>query len=192
MRAGCLTQDYKKLKYFVTLLLLISPLASSFTFQAPSALRSLSLVIPFSILSALGIYQLKNIKYIILIFYFVFFLYFLDSYFIHAPKRYPFAWNQGFMEIIPEVNRLKDNYSQVYFTSQYDQPYILYLFFSKYPPSLLHPQIKLTPKDKFGFSTVLQIDNIYFSIPTDIPINSLVIDSSDFTKTGSSFTIYTK
>jgi 4-amino-4-deoxy-L-arabinose transferase-like glycosyltransferase len=188
----------KILKLFVVSFVLLSPLASSLTFQAPSALRSLPLVIPFSILIAFGInFIFEKFKYFwisgFLIFaYIISFIYFADAYFIHSPKHYPFAWNRGFSEIISIVQLEKDKYQNIFFTNKYDQPYILYLFFTKYPPKLLHSQIKLTPPDQYGFSTVTKIDNITFQIPIEIPQNSLIIDSADFTKTGTSFTIYTK
>jgi hypothetical protein len=118
--------------------------------------------------------------------------YFLDAYFFHAPQRYSFAWNSGFSDIIPYVESQKNNYQNIYFTDKYDQPYILYLFFSKYPPKLFQPQSQLTPPDKFGFSTVSKIDNITFNVPELIPINSLVIDASDYQITGKSFKIYNK
>jgi len=173
--------------------LLIAPLASSLTFQAPSALRALPMVIPLSILIALGLSSLKNKLLIIFIFfaYLVSSVYYLDSYYIHAPKRYSFAWNSGFSEIIPYIESQKNNYQNIYLTDKYDQPYILYLFYSQYPPAKIQSQIKLTPPDQFGFSTVTLIDNIHFGIPSLLPQNSLIIESSDFEKTGQSFRIYT-
>ncbi|MFA7301121.1 MAG: glycosyltransferase family 39 protein [Candidatus Shapirobacteria bacterium] len=183
---------YKSLSFLVTSLLVTSPLASSLTFQAPSALRALPLVIPLSILTALGIHQISKLKYLIYVCYIFSIIYFCNTYFIHAPIRYAFAWNRGFSDIVPLVENQKNNYQNIYFTNQYDQPYILYLFFSKYDPTTIQKQIKLTLPDKFGFSTVKQIDNINFDIPQTIPPNSLVINASDFAKTGQSFTIYTK
>lgn len=182
------------LKQFTFLFLAISPLASSLTFQAPSALRALPMVIPLSILISLGLNLItrKLVAILIVFLYALSFIYYLDSYYIHAPKRYSFAWNRGFSEIIPFVESQKNNYQNIYFTNKYDQPYILYLFFSRYPPQKIQSQIKLTPADKYGFSTVLQIDNIHFQIPEIIPPNSLVIDAADFEKDGQSFKIYTK
>ncbi|MFA6518451.1 MAG: phospholipid carrier-dependent glycosyltransferase [Candidatus Shapirobacteria bacterium] len=175
-----------KSKIFVLSWLLISPLASSFTFQAPSALRALPLVIPLTFLSALGFYwftyHLSRTLYLVpCTLYLVSCLFYLDSYHNHYQKRYPFAWNYGFSQVIPYLNSQKDNYQNIYFTNKYDQPYILYLFFSKYPPQKIQSQIKLTPPDKFGFSTVSQIDNIYFGkIEWDkISTNSLIISSPD-------------
>jgi len=181
----------KHLKKLVFFLLIISPLASSLTFQAPSALRSLPLTIPFSILIAGGLLYFNRPRLSIIL-YILSFVYFHDAYFIHAPKRYPFAWNAGFPEIVSLVESQKSNYQNIFFTNRYDQPYILYLFFTKYPPVLLQSQIKLTPPDSFGFSTVAKIDNITFSIPDFIPSGSLVVDASDFQITSQSFKLYVK
>lgn len=189
------------LKQLTFLFLIISPLASSLTFQAPSALRALPLVIPLSILIGLGIetifseyLNLKGLKLLITVLlissYIFLIIYYFDSYYNHAPKRYSFAWNTGFSEIVPVIESEKNKFNQIYLTDKYDQPYILYLFFSHYPPQNIQSQIKLTSPDKFGFSTVLKIDNINFSIPKEIPNNSLIIEASDFEKTGKSFKIY--
>jgi len=188
------SQSSKALKNLVIIFLLISPLASSLTFQAPSALRALPMVIPLSILVALGLSEVKNKILIIFIFfsYLVSGIYYLDSYYIHAPQRYSFAWNRGFSEIIPFIESQKNNYQNIYLTDKYDQPYILYLFYSKYDPVKIQSQIKLTPPDKFGFSTVAKIDNITFKIPSEIPPNSLVIEAADFQLSGQSFKINTK
>jgi len=188
------SQSSKALKNLVIIFLLISPLASSLTFQAPSALRALPMVIPLSILVALGLSEVKNEILIIFIFfsYLVSGIYYLDSYYIHAPRRYSFAWNRGFSEIIPFIESQKNNYQNIYLTDKYDQPYILYLFYSKYDPVKIQSQIKLTPPDKFGFSTVAKIDNITFKIPSEIPPNSLVIEAADFQLSGQSFKINTK
>jgi len=178
------------LMFFIFSWLLISPLASSLTFQAPSALRALPLVIPLSILIALGIYHLfplipKSFRLLfslILLFCYLFSLfYYVDAYFVHYQKRYPFAWNYGFSELIPFVESQKNKYQNIYITDKYDQPYILYLFYSRYSPQKIQSQIKLTTPDKFGFSTVRQIDNIHFEKIdlNSIPVNSLIISSDE-------------
>ena len=195
-------QSAKALTSLTFAFLFISPIASSLTYQAPSALRALPMVIPLSILTASGLYYLSTLTknnllrityYVLLITIYVYSLfYFLDSYFIHSPQRYSFAWNYGFSEIIPYVESQKPNFENIYFTDKYDQPYILYLFYSQYFPSQIQSQISLTSPDKYGFSTVEKIDNITFHIPKEIPRNSLIIDTSDYQLTGKSFKIYTK
>lgn len=194
------TKSLKPLSLITVTWLLVAPVPSSLTFQAPSALRALSMTIPLSIIIASGTYYFFDLTkkyfphnlFLISIFYIYSVYYFINAYFIHAPKRFPFAWNTGFSEIVPYLESQKDKYQDIYFTDKYDQPYILYLFFAKYPPQKIQAQIELTPPDKFGFSTVPKIDNIIFHIPKQIPSDSLVIDSSDFQLTGKSFKIYTK
>ena len=183
----------QKSKIFIIGFLLIAPIASSLTFQAPSALRALSMVIPLSILIALGIYSffcfipksyIKNLISILLIIIYSYFVaYYLDSYFVHYPKRYPFAWQYGFDQLVPYLEPEKNNYNQIYVTNKYDQPYILFLFYSKYSPQKIQSEIKLTPPDNFGFSTVLNYDKYNFQkIEWDkIPSNSLVITSDEIT-----------
>lgn len=166
----------------------VAPLASSLTFQAPSALRSLSLVIPLSIFIASGLkcflslihYSLPLI-FIISIVYIYSIFYYLDAYYVHAPMRYPFAWNTGFNQVIPYLESQKNQFNNIYFTTKYDQPYILYLFYSQYDPTKIQSQIKLTPPDQFGFSTVKKIDNIHFGIDdySQIEANSLIISTDE-------------
>jgi len=163
--------------------LLIAPIASSMTFQAPSALRALFMVLPLSYFIALGIYKLSTKSYYLLIpIYILCFAFYLHSYFVQYPKIYPFAWNHGFSQVIPYVENNKNKYEHIYFTNKYDQPYILYLFFSQYDPVKIQKQIKLTPPDQFGFQTVEQIDNITFFIPQQyekIENKSLIIASDE-------------
>lgn len=163
--------------------LLLAPFASSLTFQSPSALRSLPLVIPLTVLISLGLYsffiqfRLAAVYSLLLAVYSFSFVYYLDVYYAHYEKRYPFAWNYGFDQLVPYLESQKNLYPNIYLTDKYDQPYILYLFFSRYPPQTLHSQIRLTPPDKYGFSTVSQIDNIKFQKINwaDIPSGSLVV-----------------
>ena len=180
-----------KSKIFIFLFLFIAPIASSLTFQAPSALRALAMVIPLTILIACGIYSffslihksrfinLISILFIILYSYSV--AYYFDSYFLHYAKRYPFAWQYKFDQLVPYLESQKNNYQNIYITNKYDQPYILFLFFSKYPPQQIQTQIKLTEPDKFGFSTVSSYDNYHFGTIDwgSIPINSLVVASDE-------------
>jgi len=180
-----------KSKIFIFLFLFISPIASSLTFQAPSALRALAMVIPLTILIACGIYQFiifvsklkfKKILLVILIALYTYSIaYYFDSYFLHYAKRYPFAWQYKFDELVPYLESQKNNYQNIYITNKYDQPYILFLFFSKYPPQQIQSQIKLTQPDKFGFSTVLGYDNYHFTKIdwNSIPNKSLVITSDE-------------
>ncbi|MFA6602454.1 MAG: glycosyltransferase family 39 protein [Candidatus Shapirobacteria bacterium] len=174
--------SFPKLFPLIICWLLVSPLAASLTFQSPSALRALPLVVPLTLITTLGVYTLFELKskliIIPLFLLFIFnFIYYVDAYFRHYQQRYPFSWNMGTKELVSYLKPQISQYQNVYITNVYDQPYILYLFFSQYPPSQLQPKIQLTPPDKFGFSTVDQLDNITFHVPPwdQIPPGSLVV-----------------
>jgi len=180
-----------KTKVFLFLFLFISPIASSLTFQAPSALRALAMVIPLSIFIATGLYSFiefikryriyRFLSIILILIYTYFAAYYLDSYFFHYAKRFPFAWQYKFDELVPFVESQKNEFKNIYITNKYDQPYILFLFFSKYPPTQIQSQIKLTTPDQYGFSTVIQYDNYHFGTIdwSQIPNDSLVIASDE-------------
>lgn len=180
-----------KTKIFLFLFLFISPIASSLTFQAPSALRALAMVIPLSIFIAGGLFGFfkffkkykiyKLLLVIIILIYTYFIAYYLDSYFFHYAKRYPFAWQYKFNEVVPFLESQKNEFKNIYITNKYDQPYILFLFFSRYPPTQIQSQIKLTVPDQYGFSTVTQYDNYHFGKIDweNISSNSLVVVSDE-------------
>ena len=169
---------------------LISPIASSLTFQAPSALRSLPMVIPLSIIIATGIYEIfslipKKIKIIFILIttisYIYSLFYYLDAYYIHYPKRFASAWSYGFPQLVKYTEEEKYKYDNVYITDKYDQPYIMFLFYSKYNPSLIQKEIQLTKPDQYGFSTVRHYNKYTFTKIdwASIPTNSLVVTSDE-------------
>ncbi len=184
-----------KWKKIVLFWFLISPLAAALTFQSPHALRAQNMVIPLSIITALGIvgffeFIKKNkLLYKILIFSIFGFLSFysvaqyLHQYYVHYPKELPFAWQYGFEDIASYVQKHYSEYDKFIITDRYDQPYILMAFFLQYPPAKLQSQMKMTPRDKFGFSTLNSFDKFVFkTINYDLDKNSpntLIIASMD-------------
>jgi len=172
----------KKLNRLMFLWLLISPLASSLTFQTPSALRALPVTIPLVYFTALGLTSLSKKKTLrggIFFLYLFSLIYYLDAYHVHYQKRLPFAWNYGFKNLVQHTESIKKDYDQIYITNRYDQPYILFLFFSQYPPEKFQQEVKLTPPDKFGFQTVTHFDKYRFEEITNdktYPLNSLIIN----------------
>ncbi|MBI2596230.1 glycosyltransferase family 39 protein [Candidatus Daviesbacteria bacterium] len=186
--------------------ILISPIASSMTFQTPNALRSLSMVVPMTIVMGYGLSKIFNILsknfrdllltgcFLLLIFEFI---HYLESYYVHYPKRYPLAWEYGFEEMVSKLEKYQDQYEKVVITDRYDQPYILVLFYGKYNPAEYQPQAVLTSRDQFNFGTIRSFDKYEFHkiepneikntkdtlfIGTDkeMPKNAEIIDQVDF------------
>ncbi len=126
--------------------LLIAPIAAAPTWENPHAIRTLVMVPIYQILTACGLYNFyniyKNYKYykrIVIfsgfIFFFLFnFLYFLDAYFVHMPREYAKFWQYGYKQAVEEIVARQDNYDRIYVSTKLEQPYIFFLFYSRYNP----------------------------------------------------------
>lgn len=172
----------------IWLWLFIAPVAAAVTFQTPHALRAHNMVIPMIIIISMGIFEvLKRWKLIgVCVLGFVY-LYqttrYLHQYYVHYPQTYPAAWEFGFKELVAYTESVKDKYQKIWVTDRYDQPYILFLFYSAYDPKKFQGNHKLTFRDKYNFSTVRDYDKYHFaSVPwPDIlkEKNTLIVATSD-------------
>lgn len=155
--------------------LLIAPIPAALTFQSPHALRAQSMVIPLTIISAHGmsvflnfikqikIKQLISFSYIFIALVFTWSVSrYLHQYYVHMAKTYPYSSQYGVEEMVSFVESNFNKYDKFVITTRYDQPYILYLFYSKYSPSKFQASHVLTEKDQFGFSTVNEFDKLIF------------------------------
>jgi 4-amino-4-deoxy-L-arabinose transferase-like glycosyltransferase len=163
-----------KWKKFVLFWFLVSPVAAAMTFQSPHALRAQNMAIPLSIITALGISEffifISTYKFVYktLIFCVFGFLSFysvsqyLHQYYIHYAKELPYAWQYGFDQIAAYTKENYNKYDKIIISDRYDQPYILMAFFLQYPPETLQKELVMTPRDKFGFSTVRKMGKYEF------------------------------
>ncbi len=155
----------------IWLWLLIAPVASAMTFQTPHALRAHNMVIPLTILISAGLLSIKDypfkakriILFIIFVVYCWQFARYLHEYYVHYPQDYPYAWEYGFKKLVAYTESVKDRYSKILVTDKYDQPYIIFLFYSKYPPQDFQNHHTLTFRDKYNFSTVRDYDKYHFA-----------------------------
>ncbi len=149
--------------------LLIAPLGAALTFQSPHALRAQNMAIPLTVISALGLTTLltwakgRKVLYPIIGLAIVWgFARYLHLYYIHMAKEYPFSSQYGVKELVTYVAENQDKYKKIWVTDRYDQPYILFLFYLKFPPEKFQSSHILTPRDRFGFSTVRDFDKYHF------------------------------
>ncbi len=159
-------KGFKKWR-IVLIWLIVAPIAAALTFQAPHALRDQNMVVPLIILSAYGVlealscirkYTSRNMFITFLVLFFALYSWdfsrYLHQYYTHMEKTYDFSSQYGVRDLVGYVQQNQDKYSQVVVTNRYDQPYILFLFYLKYPPENFQKEHKLTDRDEFGFSTV--------------------------------------
>ncbi len=156
--------------------LAISPAAAALTFQSPHALRAHNMVIPLVVISAYGLTSvldwidtMRVKKYGVLLYSLVFvviclsFARYEHMYWIHMAKEYPSSSQYGVKELVGYIKGNEDKYNSIVVTDRYDQPYILFLFYMKYPPEKFQNNHTLTAKDNFGFSTVRKFDKYVFT-----------------------------
>lgn len=184
-------RNWSKEWNFVTVWLVLAPIASSLTFQAPNALRSQNMAIPLVIISAYGLAgivdqfdknkKLKRIGTVLLAVLILWnFARYQHMYWNHMSKEYPYSSQYGVKELVSYVQANGAKYKNVVVTDRYDQPYILFLFYSKYNPADFQGHHELSPRDQYGFSTVRSFDKYHFDsvnfdkIRTTFP-NSLII-----------------
>ncbi len=168
-----LTKKYPD-KKLILLWLLISPIPASLTFQSPHAMRAYNMVMPLALISGLGLGMLlekiarlnverKILLYSLIGFFVLFsFINYLDGYYVHLPKRYAVEWESGFSKLVPLIINQKNQYQKVVVTLRYDQPYILFLFYSKYNPNEYRKTVRLGDIDEFGFGNVKGFDKYEF------------------------------
>lgn len=159
----------------VFFLLAVSSIPAVLSRDLISMVRALNMILPLTVLEGAGLYFLTvyfkkfpkliflSAASVISFLLMVNFIIFLDRYFIHAPIKYSQGWLYGYREILNYVNTTTNlsKYDHVVMTDDYGQPYIYYLFYSKYPPDKLQKQTVLV-QPGVDVGTVRKIDNIQF------------------------------
>ena len=132
-----------KNKYFLFLLfwLLLAPVPSILSRDPVHGVRSLHMAIPLIIISSLALQSFfanlsKNslIRIVFLGFvalYFLNYIYYLDSYYVHLPKHGAKYWEFGYREAVQYLEESNLNSREVIFQQSYAQPFIYFLFYDK-------------------------------------------------------------
>ncbi len=150
-------------KIILLTLLITAPIGASLTLSEFSVVRALFLTIPFALLISLGIYfAWQNHRYLFL---FVALLYLhnitlgLDLYFRHSKVLLAPSYNFGVKEAVSWI--VNNPAKKVVMTDVYGQPYIFYLFYTRYDPAKFQKENKFVSGGvDVGF--VPSLDNIEF------------------------------
>ncbi len=119
--------------------LLLAPVASALAIDAPNSSRSMIFLPTWHIFEAFGWWYafsllknnpLKIILLVPLLFLFINIVYFLHQYFVHTNTDSQKDWQYGYKEAVENI----DTEKKVIFSKNFEQPYIFYLFYTKYSP----------------------------------------------------------
>lgn len=141
--------------------LVLSPIPSALTLDAPNSTRLFVLMPFFTLISAYGAWVLWNfakkgslqkLVFVSLSLLFVVnCLYFFNLYFVHFNKRAQF-WRYGYKEVVVLSN--KYNEKKVMVRGPYDFPYIYFLFYNSYDPKKFTSEVEYYPTSHEGFKYV--------------------------------------
>lgn len=166
---------FTKQVLFILSLLFLLALPSALTIEKANFERVLTMFIPLLFLISLGLdflwesiqrrYKYANALLITLgILYLTNYIYFLDQYFIHGPKKND-AWQYGYKQIVEKITPIQSKYQQIIVQQSYEHPYIFFLFYQQYDPLKYQrrvAQIFVPNKEGKDMGLVSGIDNIVF------------------------------
>lgn len=145
-----------KLRLILILWILVAPLAASLATPSPHALRSLNLLPVPQILTASGIifvfFKLKKLYrlaffLLLTLVIFVSFNKYWKEYKYHNTVTASADWADGYKQLVSEVQKREKNYDKIVISGYYWQPYIYFLFYTRYDPYLFQQSGK---KEEFG------------------------------------------
>ena len=127
--------------------LLLAPLPAALTRDSISSVRSFTMVTPLIYMIALGVcfllslldYRRSFLRYftycLLTTVYCLLLIRFLDLYFVHNPIFTAKDRLYGYREVVDSIKPMIESESNVIITTKYGQPYIFYLFYSKFDPA---------------------------------------------------------
>ncbi len=126
--------------------MLIVPLPSAVTRQAPHAVRTELFLPTYQILSALGLFAIYSLAKKQSLWVYLTSLsaittilsvnqsFYLHQYYVHTNYELSKYWIYGRREAVEFTEKEKNNYENVTVSLNADMPYIFWLYYSKYPP----------------------------------------------------------
>ncbi|MCX6791894.1 MAG: hypothetical protein NT149_02550 [Candidatus Gottesmanbacteria bacterium] len=124
----------------------LAPIAASPTTQVPHAIRTLVFLPSFQVFSAVGVLSvygyMKNYKPILEILCKVvlagvivtMFIYYVHMYFAHMNVEYSKYWQYGYKQAVEYAEAHSAEYKKIVVSTDLEQPYIFFLFYSRYDP----------------------------------------------------------
>jgi len=165
-------RDKYENRFIILIWFLLAPIASAIAIDAPNAERSLIMLPPIVLWEAIGLmtfYQWcrekskqqisRNMLLLIVICFYVFnIMYYINQYFAHTNFDKQQYWQYGYQQVVDYTNQSEFANKRIIFSSEFEQPYIFYLFYSQYDPQTYLQRGGSIVKNNTCFS----INNRYF------------------------------
>jgi 4-amino-4-deoxy-L-arabinose transferase-like glycosyltransferase len=132
-----ISRNFDRNSKFLLLWLIIAPIPSALSRDVVSGVRSIGLLVPLLMLSAIGVTKLWQRKYLRIVYVLVtlfLVVYYCDLYFIHTPRFTAVDWLYPYKGAVGLVGKNINDYKNVVFTQKLGQPYIFVLYYLKIDP----------------------------------------------------------
>lgn len=171
---GLLLSLKKRTKVDLLLLawLFLAPIPAAITLASPHALRSLAMIIPLTIFTALGLVRFRKIFIIILFLELSRYLYLYHQVY---PFKWSSQWQSGYQEMVQYVDANQDKYNHIYITRSLGRPSIYYWFYTQTDPRLVQALNNSVPKDQGEY---LEFGKIKFQTGSYLPDSLIVLDAA--------------
>jgi 4-amino-4-deoxy-L-arabinose transferase-like glycosyltransferase len=167
-----------KESYLLLSWILLGPIASSLTREAPHVLRAITMLPIPMILTSFGVnYVIKKIKgrnrllmtFLYVVILFLFFENYLMKYFIDYKNKYSESWQYGYLEVVSYIKENNDNYAKIIITKKYGEPHEFILFYSAFNSNRYRNDKNLNRFYQTGWYWVDGFDKYYFVNDWQIP-----------------------
>ena len=172
-----------KASFFLLSWLILAPVPSSLTREAPHVLRSI-VVLPIPmVLSAVGLVAVvnwlnkirifKNKYKILYLIYFVFLAGFVENYlniYFNDYKRvFSWSWQYGYRQVVDYIKLDYDKYDKIIVTKKYGEPHEFFLFFWPWDPGKYRNDPNLIRFNQSNWFWVDRFDKFYFVNDWNVP-----------------------
>ena len=170
-----------KASLFLLTWLILAPVPSSLTREAPHVLRSIVMIPIPMILSAIGISSLftfhyspfTKLRYFLILGYLILlFIYsgnYLQKYFEEYRSLYSWSWQYGYKEVVDYAKHNYDKYDKIIVTKKYGEPHEFFLFFWQWNPRAYQNDPNLIRFNQSNWFWVDRFDKFYFVNDWNIP-----------------------
>ena len=158
---------------WIVILMLIAPLPAAVTADPFHTYRSLVTYWPQTLVLAVGLFKMwpkQTVRRILMGAVIAGFSVYgitswISSYVYVTPYERGFYWDQSFDETVEFVEGIKSEKEKIVWDTGYSEPYIQYLFWTRYNPRKLHEVTRALPLDYYGSGERVRFDhleNVYF------------------------------
>lgn len=172
-----LIKKQNKSSWLVVVWLLLAPIPSSLTREAPHTLRAITILPIPMVLTAIGlnaVYEwIKKFRILFAVLYLGVLAGFVENYLIAYFTKYPaefsWSWQYGYKEVVSYAKENYSKYEKIIVTKKYGEPHEFFLFYWPWDPEKYRNDPNLVRFYQSNWYWVDRFDKFYFVNDWDIP-----------------------